>query len=57
VILVPEGAGFTISPILEVVATAFGRSFIKIKKRVGPNTEPWGIPYLTRLLLEENPLM
>jgi hypothetical protein len=47
VILDPEAAGSTKFLILEVVATAFGRSLIKIEKRVEPNSEPWGPPGLS----------
>ena len=45
----------TKSVILGRALTKSGSSLIKIKNRVGPNTEPWGTPQLTQFLLDKIP--
>ena len=49
------GSLSTKSVILGRELTKSGRSLIKNENRVGPNTEPWGTPQLTKFLLDEIP--
>ena len=36
-------------------SVALGKSFIKIKNKSGPKTEPWGTPQVTLVLFDSTP--